>query len=93
MAKPVLQDVNVLAGVIQSLGGTLVPAPTLQFDLPLAQVRDVIPRLNELGVGCRKLSERVEENPTKMFSDQSVVRIECHRPDETPPRLTQFCVD
>ena len=93
MAKPVLQNSNVIAGVIQSLGGTLVPAPTLQFDLPLSEVKTVIPRLNELGVGCRKLSERVEESPSKMFSDQSIVRIECHRRDEPPARLTQFCVD
>jgi hypothetical protein len=93
MPKPVLQDVHAIAGVIQSLGGTIVPAATLQFDLPLSQVRDVIPRLNELGVGCRKLSERVEENPIRMFSDQSIVRIECHRPDDTPRRLTEFCVD
>ena len=76
MARPGVYDSNTLAGIIQSLGGRVVPANTLQFDLPLSEVRNVIPRLNELGVGCRKVAERIEDNPTKLFSPQSVATLE-----------------
>ena len=91
MAKPVVHDSNTLAAIIQSLGGTIVPAETLRFDLPLASVRDVVPRLNELGVACRKVAEHQGENPTKLFSPQSVATIECYRkPEEKLDRLPEW---
>ena len=65
-----------IAGLIQHLGGTLVEHSTLRFDLPLSEVRRVIPRINELGVGCRKISERVENG---VQGTHGVATIECFR--------------
>ena len=77
MAKPVTTDPNTLAAVVTGLGGTVIPGETFRFDLPLASVRDVVPRLNELGVGVRKVSERIEDGPTKLFSPMTVARFKC----------------
>lgn len=65
-----------IAGLIQHLGGTLVEHNTLRFDLPLSEVRTAIPRLNELGVGCRKISERIEMG---VQGTHGVATIECFR--------------
>jgi hypothetical protein len=74
MAKTPSPDV--VAGLIQHLGGTLVEADTLRFNLPLSEVRTAIPRLNQIGVGCRKISERVENG---MQGTHGVATIECFR--------------
>jgi hypothetical protein len=72
------------AHVITELGGTVIPeAPTFQFDLPLASVREVVPKLSELGAGVRKISERVGDHPTKLFSPISIARLELyHKGDD-----------
>jgi hypothetical protein len=82
MSKLMIDDPNTLAGVVTGLGGTVIPGPVFRFDLPLSQVREVIPKINELGVGVRKISERVEDNPTKLFSPQTVATLELYRPEE-----------
>ncbi len=75
-------NLNTLAAVVTELGGTVVPADTFQFDLPLADVKEVVPKIHELGVGVRKLSERVEDNPTKLFSPITVARLELYHRNE-----------
>ena len=67
-----------LANVVTELGGTVVHAETFQFDLPLSEVKTVVPKLSELGVGVRKLSERVGDHPTKLFSPITVARLELY---------------
>ena len=49
MSKPVTTDPNALAAIITGLGGIVIPGPTFRFDLPLSEVRTVIPKINELG--------------------------------------------
>jgi hypothetical protein len=72
-----------LAQIVTSLGGSVIyGAPTLQFDLPLEKAREVIPELNKLGIGCRKLRERTGDNPTRVFAPMSIATIECYRPKE-----------
>jgi hypothetical protein len=84
MSKPVIvDDPNTLAGVVQSYGGEVIPGPTFKFNLPLEKVREVIPKLNQLGVGCRKVSEFVTDNPTKLFSPMTVATLELYRPEES----------
>ena len=82
MSKPVIDNPQTLAGIVQGLGGTVLPGATFRFDLPLASVRDVIPRLNELGVGCRKVDERVEQDPLRPLRTQSMATIELFRREQ-----------
>jgi hypothetical protein len=79
-----IDDPNTLAGIVRGLGGVVLEGSrTFRFDLPLAKVREVVPRLNDLGVGCRKISERVEDSPTKLFSPQTVATLELYRPQKS----------
>ena len=73
-----VRNPDVLARVVAELGGTMVQADSFQFDLPLASVREVVPKLSELGAGVRKISERVADNPTKLFSPISIARLELY---------------
>jgi hypothetical protein len=74
---------DTLARVVSELGGTVVRADSFQFDLPLSEVKTVVPKLSELGVGVRKLSERVGDHPTKLFSPISIARLELyHKGDD-----------
>jgi hypothetical protein len=75
-----------LGNVVRSLGGTPVDAPTFQFELPRGDVRTAVPRLNSLGVGVRRISERRDYDPKGLASHvQSIVRLECYRPRKTEP--------
>ncbi len=77
------QNPDSLAQIVTSLGGSVIyGAPTLQFDLPLEKAREVIPELNKLGVGCRKLRERTGDHPTQLSTPMSIATIECYRPKE-----------
>ncbi len=77
-------DPNSVAQIVTSLGGSVIyGAPTLQFDLPLEKAREVIPELNKLGVGCRKVRERTGDHPTRLSTPISIATIECCRPQET----------
>ena len=53
MSKPITTDPNALAAVITGLGGVVIPGPTFRFDLPLSEVRAVIPKINEIGPSVR----------------------------------------
>lgn len=85
MARPVTEDPNTLAQIVTGLGGTVVPARTFQFDLPVSEVKNVIPKINELGLRVRKVSERVESHPRQaLYSPMSVARLELYKSDEKP---------
>ncbi len=76
-------DPNALANIVTSLGGSVIyGAPTLQFELPLEKARQVVPELNKLGVGCRKVRERTGDHPTQLSTPMSIATIECYRPAE-----------
>jgi hypothetical protein len=72
---PVTTDPNTLANIVTGLGGTVVPGPTFVFDLPISEVKTAIPKINELGIGCRKVSERVEDDPVRLNCQRGMVRI------------------
>jgi hypothetical protein len=80
MTKPMIDDPNALAALVTGLGGTPIPGRTFTFDLPLTSVRGAVQRLNQLGLGVRKLSERIEDNPTKLFIPMTVTTLELYRP-------------
>jgi hypothetical protein len=82
MARPVTEDPQTLANVITGLGGTVIPGDTFRFDLPLEMVREVVPKINQLGVGVRKISERIEDHPTRLLTPQTVATLELYRPQE-----------
>jgi hypothetical protein len=56
-------DPRFAASVIEQFGGRIVEHESLRFDLPLARVSDVVPRLNALNIGCRKILEWTETGP------------------------------
>jgi hypothetical protein len=93
MANPVTEDAATLANVIGGLGGVVIPGPVFRFQLPLAKVKEVVPKINQLGIGVRKVGEFEADNPTKLFSTMSVVTLELYRPDQTPRRLTELFGD
>jgi hypothetical protein len=80
MKKPehVVDDPDVLAGVVRAFGGVIVPGESFTFDLPRASVRDILPRLHELGISARRVSERTEMNPKAM----TVTRLTLYKPSE-----------
>jgi hypothetical protein len=71
-------DPRALAQLVSDLGGTPVPANSFQFDLPLSEVRDVVPKIHELGVGIRKVREWVGEHPTRNSCPQTICRLEAY---------------
>jgi hypothetical protein len=79
---PVTTDPNTLANIVTGLGGTVIPGEAFVFDLPISEVKTAIPKINELGIGCRKLSERVEDHPTKLNCQRGVVRIALVKSDD-----------
>jgi hypothetical protein len=91
MAKPlVTDDPQVLATLIRGMGGTPVPAETFRFDLPLEKVREVVPRLNDLGLSVFKVSERVASHPTKCNCVQTVATLGLRKPSKEPDRLLEW---
>ena len=73
MARPSMShDSNLVANLVQQLGGRIVEGESLQFDLKLSQIGDVVPKLNELGVGVRKQMEWTESDHT---GPHNVVRL------------------
>jgi hypothetical protein len=85
--NPLLNDSNTLAGIVQSLGGTMLSDPRgFRFNLPLDQVRDAVPKLNRLGVGVRKISEHTEHGP----KIRSVATLELYRPDNKLTHIPEW---
>jgi hypothetical protein len=82
--KPVVEDPATLANIVTGLGGTvLVNTPNFQFDLPRSEVARVVPELNRLNIAVKKVGECTAEHPTRLFSDQSMVRLAlCRQPEQ-----------
>lgn len=82
MTKMVVDDPNTLAGVVTQLGGVVLPGRTFRFELPLSEVNTVVPKLNQLGVAARSISERVESHPTQLRCNHTVMTLELFRAPE-----------
>ena len=82
MSKPITTDPNVLAHLVTGLGDTVIPGRTFKFDLSRDRVRECIPRINDLGLRCRTVGERVADHPTQLNRQQSVLTIELFKSDE-----------
>jgi hypothetical protein len=60
----IADDSNALARYVEHLGGSIVEAPTFRFEIPLEEVRKVIPEIYKLGgLRCERVSERIGTNP------------------------------
>lgn len=79
MSKLTVTDPHTLAGVVTSLGGAVIPGPTFKFDLPKSEVREVIPKLNALGVTCENIGERIEDDPIRLRCSHTVVTIALYK--------------
>lgn len=88
--KPVTTNPDALAAIVTGLGGTVIPGPTFQFDLPMSEVKTAIPKINDLGLGCRRLSERVEDDPVRLNCQRNMVRIALIKSDERPFRMPKW---
>lgn len=82
MSNPLADNPNALAAVIESYGGQVIPGPVFRFDLPLEKVREIVPRINALGVGVFKVSERIAEHPTRLNNLQTVATLGLYRQPE-----------
>ena len=82
MAKPAITDPRALAVLVEGLGGTPLVGQTFRFDMPLEKTREIVPRLNELHLGVRKVSERIEQHETRLGDAQTIVTCEIFRPQE-----------
>jgi hypothetical protein len=78
MSKPIVDNPDTLAGVVTALGGTVIPGRTFRFDLPRANVKEVVEKISKLGVGVRSISERTESGP----KTHTVCTLELYKPDE-----------
>jgi hypothetical protein len=67
-------DPKFAASLIEQLGGKIVEHESLRFDLPLRDVERVVPQLNALNIGCRRIQEWTT---TDHRGPISVVRIAC----------------
>jgi hypothetical protein len=79
-------DPNATASFITLLGGEVIPGDSFRFDLPMSEVKAVVPKINQtLGndIGVRRVAERRDQHPTK-HEIRSVVTLELYRrsPDE-----------
>jgi hypothetical protein len=74
-------DPETLSGLVTALGGTVIPGPSFRFELPLSQVREVVPKINKLGLGCRKVAEHTDDDPTRAFGAASIATLELYRPN------------
>jgi hypothetical protein len=53
----IADDSNALAAYISHLGGEIIQAPTFRFQIPLGEVRRVVPEINRLGLQAVKVDE------------------------------------
>jgi len=75
-----IDDPNQLAGLVRSLGGEVVPAENFRFNLPLSEVRTVVPKINYVsGLGVRRVGEHQATHPTR-GTQQAIVTLELYRP-------------
>ena len=78
-----IPDSKGLASVVTALGGTVIPGRTFRFDLPLSAVRETVPKLQQLGVGVRKVDEHQGDDPRRPFHTQSIATLELYRPQKS----------
>ncbi len=75
MSKPIPTPAS-FAAIIADLGGRVVPADTFQFEIPLADVKETVPKLHALGVSVKVISERIDRNPTRArYEPQTIARL------------------
>ena len=86
MVKPIVTDnPDVLANMsLPASAAASSRGRPLSFMLPLEKVREVVPKINDLGVGVRKVGEFQMDNPTKLFSSMTVATLELYRPQDQP---------
>jgi hypothetical protein len=80
--KPTIESPAALAELVTGLGGTVVPADTFIFDLPRSKVAEVVPEINKLNIAVKKIGEATVENPSRLFNDQTMVRLQLVRQPE-----------
>lgn len=75
-----IDDPNALAAFISNLGGKPIEHESFRFELPLSQVREIVPKIcNTLdGVGVRKVDEYRDQHPTRQEM-HSVAVLELYR--------------
>jgi hypothetical protein len=76
---PVTTDPRALATIVQGVGGTPIVGRNFTFDLPLEKVREVVPKINDLGLGVRQVSQRMDEHPTRIGNSQTIATLELYR--------------
>jgi hypothetical protein len=79
MSKLSVTDPHTVAGVVTELGGRVINGPTLRFELPQSEVKEVIPKLNELGLRCERVGERVGDHPRQINRQCSFVTIALYK--------------
>jgi hypothetical protein len=74
-------DPDALAAIVESLGGTVVPHRMFRFDLPLAKIREAVPKINAAtGLRVEKVAERVDTgDPCGPDKVQTVCTLELRR--------------
>ena len=66
MAKLSVTDPHTVAGVVSELGGRVIDGPTFRFESAATEVREVVPKLNQLGLRCERVDARVGDHPDKL---------------------------
>ena len=81
--KIVVDNPDTLAPLIRDMGGTIVPGPTFQFEIPLADVAAIVPKIHALGVSVKKISEQLDRNPFKArYEPQTIAKLALTYRDE-----------
>jgi hypothetical protein len=80
---------NTLAGYVRHLGAeVLTGTRTFRFEVPLGEVKRVVPEIYRLGLRCEKVSERTGTDPYN-GNAITVATIEIRRPPEEKSEYEQ----
>ena len=79
MAKLSVTDPTTLHGVVSALGGRVIDGPVFKFELPQEDVREVVPKLNQLGLRCERVDARVSSHPRQINRQCTYVTIQLFR--------------
>ena len=79
MAKLSVTDPATLHGVVSALGGRVIDGPVFKFELPQEDVREVVPKLNQLGLRCERVDARVGNHPRQINRQCTYVTIQLSR--------------
>jgi hypothetical protein len=81
-----------LAALVQSFGGKPIEHHNFRFEIPLSQVREVVPQilkpLENEHIGCRRVDERRDQHPTRHEEHSIVV----YRRPKEEQRLSEMPV-